>query len=1499
MLTILSEIYFGRRTSDWISKSQLDDVEFVKVMKKRIIKLLTLWITDYFVNFRDSPDLSRQFKEFLYELADVGKEEKRMADILLDTFMTSVEGAPSAGAPAGGEAVTPAAPMNKRRSGKNIFIRERSPRKLSFLDIDTKTLARQFCLFDQKLVARVRFQELVAGKWNKGKGENVAALRDRSNLITQWVATEILQTPNTKQRIVVLSNFLDLAINLLELRNFKTCFNVYHGLRMPQVARLTKTWNGLDPKTLAVWQDLELQLRGLAAWFDQTLASPSPKILPIPLLLRFLEVREQEPDMHRRYVHMINFNKMRAVADLVKPFIESQSVQYGFDENPALQTYLEKYLTVIDSQHKLNKLSKDIESDGTAPSATIVLSPRSKAAAAVTSSSSTSIASAPTHKQKSEATKAADATAKKVGATTDPDRPLLVSDPLNGKTRDQINVDIHNELVGKWKRPLTKCSVGSDLPRLIAKILVSDARGHTLYKCREDRKKIYLAREMHMFLRCMAQQLESSKDAKAIEKSFKDYFTIEARSEASTDIIKETGRFVSEILGEESIITSLLKVTASQGIISPAWVRLKLFILAGFPFKDARKGWRIYLIFEPFFVTICHIKKEMSSDQTTGSRHFEFTWELKMVFDRKLEQMLECSLVISELQISDDMPSDRQLQLTELVKPWIGPSFRSTIQYGLEGESEESSFMPEEAVAATNAKKMAATKSAILPKNPPSPVGTKKTQSEKKIVVENVHTGTARRTKSDAKIQTKKALITTPNDTEDEWPMNDSEIKTSPSRMKRRKSSKDKLEAKLESKVSDKEDGGYHSSGGRRSGSKEKHLAKSKSKEMVNDGQEAHSPARRTSSGDKNKILLATPGTSPGTSPSSFVSSSKRSGSLTKDETTKVVHHTPVVLGPAALAHSGTLQPSPILNAISPRRPTQNAISKASELLHDESESIDDAAIAHLRRLAPGSRGRTTSAGRAQAPTHVHSPPVSSRSTSIPNGPSSTSAPATPVAAASRGSSSPNLNKRQLSFGEVYADSVVSPTRVRLEQQNPSSSGAIAGSGSDESSSASGAGSGGKRVSSSSHDRLNTSVRKSLELKNLDVVRAFTEEAEAAAHTPLGSSARKKSARKSMPAQSSKTPRGSQRSAVASPSSGILSDEEMSPPSSGRLSVAAASVHVGASGVTSGSRASSTSSKHHQSPKESSSAGNLSGGRSGSSTNKHLKDSKERDRDRPGSKPSSAHRSSNLSTPREAIDSPRDRLDREQERERERQREREREERGDGPRSSSREAPNGGSPRSADRGSPRGSPRDGKASGHSSPGATDADAHPASGHLRRSRTSSRGSRDIRMFESTPTTPTQSTPTTPTAAESASEAGDDKTGRRRPRAPSLGVDGKSISSNGSTMLATVEETSPRRDSESAGRVSGLPVPPPPVSVSMISSRYSAPDLPSAGRSPATSPTANAAAPPAATTPFPPRQPSAVALAAAAPLKQTGLALAEWDVTDSSVSDVDESGDDPFR
>jgi hypothetical protein len=83
-----------------------------------------------------------------------------------------------------------------------------SAKLLTVLDIDLAELARQMTLIDYKM-----FREIVASTLQKGveKKEEVPfikAIRDRANLITKWVTSEIVSCSNLKKRSSLLTNFI-------------------------------------------------------------------------------------------------------------------------------------------------------------------------------------------------------------------------------------------------------------------------------------------------------------------------------------------------------------------------------------------------------------------------------------------------------------------------------------------------------------------------------------------------------------------------------------------------------------------------------------------------------------------------------------------------------------------------------------------------------------------------------------------------------------------------------------------------------------------------------------------------------------------------------------------------------------------------------------------------------------------------------------------------------------------------------------------------------------------------------------------------------------------------------------------------------------------------------------------------------------------------------------------------------------------------------------------
>jgi hypothetical protein len=269
-----------------------------------------------------------------------------------------------------------------------------------------------------------------------------------------------------------------------------------------------------------------------------------------------------------------------------------------------------------------------------------------------------------------------------------PDKPSKAEGEV---PRDKTLKDLHGEVKAKWTRPWSQCSVGADLPRFVRKtVVIQEGTNEIVFHGggeRDDQVGAVSARGAEAplpelignLLKAFATVLEAKKELKAIEKSLDLYFAPKPATGApgssppSFDLAKETDRFCREILGESARVTSLLKVAASQGIVAPAWMKLRLFILSRFGFKDVKKGWNIAVIVGESRVVVVHRKREASNEETTGHPDFEFTWEMRVVFSKKLDKLESASFAITNVAVSPNMPDKKLTILKSTILDWFLP----------------------------------------------------------------------------------------------------------------------------------------------------------------------------------------------------------------------------------------------------------------------------------------------------------------------------------------------------------------------------------------------------------------------------------------------------------------------------------------------------------------------------------------------------------------------------------------------------------------------------------------------------------------------------------------------------------------------------------------------------------------------------------------------------------------------------------------------------------
>jgi len=143
--------------------------------------------------------------------------------------------------------------------GKKMKSHIKSSESVSnFTDIPATELARQITIIDHHLFSLIPVKEFL----NKNFGSeetspNIAAISSQFNRISQWVSSEIVTTPNYKQRIKVLGYFIDVAVKLLNLNNFTGLMSIFAGLTQFTVSRMKLTWKGLPDKLIEKWEKLE------------------------------------------------------------------------------------------------------------------------------------------------------------------------------------------------------------------------------------------------------------------------------------------------------------------------------------------------------------------------------------------------------------------------------------------------------------------------------------------------------------------------------------------------------------------------------------------------------------------------------------------------------------------------------------------------------------------------------------------------------------------------------------------------------------------------------------------------------------------------------------------------------------------------------------------------------------------------------------------------------------------------------------------------------------------------------------------------------------------------------------------------------------------------------------------------------------------------------------------------------------------------------------------
>lgn len=237
----------------------------------------------------------------------------------------------------------------------------------SFLDLHPIEIARQLTLIEFKIFEKITPQELSHQAWNKKNAQelapNVTALINRCNEISYWVATEIVLTPNLKQRISILAKFIDIAEICHQLRNWNTLMELMVGLNLGCITRLKKTWEGLPRTAVSTFENLT-KLTSASQNYLHYREALSHKELPFsPNLAVHLRDLTFIEDGNEDTVNdnLINFTKMHMLGHVFEEIHRMQTARYHFKEIKSINKYLSTGLYVMKGDKELYKSSTTCE----------------------------------------------------------------------------------------------------------------------------------------------------------------------------------------------------------------------------------------------------------------------------------------------------------------------------------------------------------------------------------------------------------------------------------------------------------------------------------------------------------------------------------------------------------------------------------------------------------------------------------------------------------------------------------------------------------------------------------------------------------------------------------------------------------------------------------------------------------------------------------------------------------------------------------------------------------------------------------------------------------------------------------------------------------------------------------------------------------------------------------------------------------------------------------
>lgn len=229
----------------------------------------------------------------------------------------------------------------------------------TIMDFEPLEVARQLTMKQMSVFCSIVPEELLGSQWMKKGGTgspNVKTLTALSTELSNLVADTILHHNEVKKRAAVIKQWIKIAHQCYELKNFDALMAIICSLNSSTITRLRRTWDVVSPKRRELLKTLQAVVepaqnhKALRA----RLSEQVPPCLPFQGMfltdLTFVDIgnpaTKQLQDADGRDMTVVNFDKHTRTAKIIGEMQRFQ-IPYRLTELPDLQDWLQSEMSRV------------------------------------------------------------------------------------------------------------------------------------------------------------------------------------------------------------------------------------------------------------------------------------------------------------------------------------------------------------------------------------------------------------------------------------------------------------------------------------------------------------------------------------------------------------------------------------------------------------------------------------------------------------------------------------------------------------------------------------------------------------------------------------------------------------------------------------------------------------------------------------------------------------------------------------------------------------------------------------------------------------------------------------------------------------------------------------------------------------------------------------------------------------------------------------------------